>query len=123
MTCAKCQALEARIAELEADLEGAVYSTTDGHTKLAARLGLSVQQACVVEALHRRGKSPTPTWALIEMLELRRGGEYECGTANLISVTVANIRRRLGRDFVQSLYGSGYWLSDEARAEVADALR
>lgn len=124
--CAGCRERDATIAELEEALEGAAFVLSRETDDVQAALGLSLQQAQATIILHRRGSN----WILGRELALtlpriqagpkaRIDSEFRC--ERFMHPLVAKIRKRCGKDFVESSF-YGYRLSETARATVAEIL-
>lgn len=124
MACGCCAAKDRKIAELEKLLDGAVYPTREGSAHLAKDLGITPQQAELVETLFRSGARFLDKWTIDEALSRPKDrGDPDETMSNLVQVQILRIRKRLGRDFIQTQWGHGFRLSEAARARVSALLK
>jgi DNA-binding response OmpR family regulator len=84
--------------------------------RLRSFLGVTHQQAVILSALYH-ARAPVGRLDL-EAIIPRLDHTKECRGANFVSVRVAQLRNRIGRDKVATLYGRGYVLTPAGRAYV-----
>lgn len=127
--CAGCRERDELIRELEEALEGSAYVRRGEAGKITAALRVSEQQANVILLLYRTGINWMPSRDLLVALPAsdhpgpkgRVDPDIRC--EGFISPVIHKVRTRWGRDFVESQNGSGYRLSAEGRARVAEILK
>lgn len=83
--------------------------------KLQAHYGLSPQQAELLDALYAKRGDPLDHIRLDEALTERYGRER---TGNSIEVQIVRLRKRLGADFIETVRGRGWRLSQRGIEEI-----
>jgi DNA-binding response OmpR family regulator len=111
--CPRCHELETELAALKASLSKA------GLPKVAAvarELGLTEVQANIVIRLQRAKGAP------VDKDSLSFEVPSDDHSPALINAHVNNIRKRLGFDFIETIWGRGFRLSASGMARVGAAL-
>jgi DNA-binding response OmpR family regulator len=122
-TCPSCAAKARKIAELERLLDGALYTTKREAARLIRVLGVTEQQAEILTVLYRSGHDCVKGMAVIDALPpARRGERTEENRDNLIKVQVSHLRKQLGREAVETVWGAGYRLGADMRATIKAIL-
>lgn len=116
MTCETCADLRERIAYLESEL-GVQASDTE-FARVKAAFGLQPMSTRIVLALWKVRGDVIGRWRLEELI---RGDGEDC-SEGLLKVHISRVRKRLGKDAVDNVWGRGYRLSDEALGRVDAAV-
>lgn len=115
MTCETCAELRERIAYLESELRIQADDTEFARVKSAFRL--EPMSTRIVLALWKARGDVVSRWRLEELIR----GDNDC-SEGLLKVHVSRVRKRMGADAVENVWGRGYRLSDEAIGRVAGAI-
>lgn len=116
MTCERCADLEEQIAWLKSEL-GLTQDTSAVHA-LRGRFKIDPQQARLLLTLYEAHGRTLTTVFLHEAISSR---EHTYGS-KLVHVRVMRLRKVLGKEAIETLYGLGYRLSAEGRDRVSLAL-
>lgn len=119
MSCARCIALEAENRRLKAQL--GIHVSKDAAELLRDGLGVSLQQACLIAALHTFNGRAMGSWALIDAL--LQFYPYKRSDDAVIRVQLSRIRSAMGADFIETVLGVGYALTASARARCDGLLQ
>jgi DNA-binding response OmpR family regulator len=112
MTCEHCIKLEAENRRLNAML--GLSFDMDQADHLKAALGVTLQEARIIATLYDFKGRAVSGWRILNSLE-----DYYTtprSSEKIINVLVFRIRAKLGRDFIENVWGIGYALSATARA-------
>lgn len=119
--------LEARVAELERALEGAVYAVDREASALTAELRVSPQQAQVILILWRSRTGHIDKQSIIDALPdpIGNGARHKSRerSPGFMSSVVRQIRTQLGQDFIENAQTMGYRLSPPAHQRVSRIIR
>lgn len=116
--CIHCAAMADEIAELRAALGLSGRLTERRAIERAFRL--TPAETRLLQALYDAGGKIVPRTTLDSIVLTERG--YLDG-ADSLKVIVCNVRGKLSRDAIATVYGQGYSLTQEGRALVASALK
>lgn len=130
MTCTTCEDLRAQVRELEATLDRAIYVYKTDRGPIVSALGVSGQQADLVALLYRAGdyirtgeiEAALPRCDTYGAGGQRAASDEEFRGSSFVGAVVAQSRRRLPPNFIESRQGLGYRLSDHARERVHQIL-
>jgi len=114
-----------RIAELEAEVERLRellgVTVRDSGLQRLVRLKFPPRLARLAIALFQRGERPTPYY-LYEEICPPQDHAAERDILTLMKVDTCNLRKKLGRDAITTLWGQGVVLSPSGRVRVAALL-
>jgi DNA-binding response OmpR family regulator len=111
--CENCELLRHQLAELRME------PTLDDLQALKSAFNLSMGQATLVMALYTAGgKAVTNN----RLFALRRASHNNEAGIELLKVYACHIRRRLGKDALETIWGRGYRLTDIGIETVSNAL-
>lgn len=117
--CARCDVLEEEIAYLRSEL--GLQTELTMKRGLSRSLGLSPGELSLALALYRaKGRVVTSSF-LEEILPDPRGNAGE-RTLKLVQVYVCRLRRTLGFDAIDTIWGQGYQLMPKGREIIREAL-
>ena len=122
MSCPQCKHLWARIYDLEQSLKGAIYTTHEDASLLAAGLGLTYRQGQLIDVMYKANGRFMTTRVLGEALP-GADDRKEDTSSNLVAVMLVKLRKVLGRPFFETKNGAGIRLSADAREHVERVLR
>ncbi len=116
MTCDTCAELRERIAYLESELRIQADDTEFARVKSAFRL--EPMSTRIVLALWKVRGDVISRWRLEELI---RGDGEDC-SEGLLKVHISRVRKRMGGDPVENVWGRGYRLTGEALGRVDAAV-
>lgn len=113
--CSACAELREENAHLRRQLglakdQAAIY-------EIARRFRLTRQQATLVSSLYAAKPRPLSVGVIEDLI---RDGEGD--GAKLVQSVVSTVRRKVGQDFVETVWGQGYRLSPIGQARVYQIL-
>lgn len=114
-----------RIAELEDEVERLRellgFTARDADLQRLMKWGFPPRQARLMVAFFKRGDRPTPYYLYDDICPPQdRAGDRDL--AVLMKVDICNLRKKLGRDAITTLWGQGAVLSPTGRQRVAALL-
>lgn len=115
--CDRCEELEARVEWLEGELGMRVEMAQLNALRMAA--GITHGEGAMLMALRSGGGKPMPLWKLVEFIPSVNGSEDR--HPKLVHVLICRIRKKLGRDAVDNVWGKGYRISDVGSKRI-DAI-
>lgn len=117
MSCPHCTALEEEVAYLKDELS--LTKSKDVVDRLRRRFQLSGQQATVLAAIYNAKGRCLQQWFLEEiappMLAPDRGPKH-------MQVQICNIRNKVGKAAIETVWGAGYRITDLGRLLCDEAL-
>jgi len=119
--CPYCRERNAYIRELERALAGAIWPKNSVTTAIRMDLCLSPQQANLVSALYD-SRADYVSSGDLQMIMPAMYGKQEDRTAKYPNVVVCNVRKQLGKGFIETHAmgpaGLGFRLSKDARIVI-----
>lgn len=119
--CDRCKVLEKENKELRAVLDGAAYALSSEAQQIAVGMCIPLGQAHILAALYR-ARYPIMGRDLNEAMPVIARRRVEDSNYFVARSQVHHLRRNLGKDFIKSQQGVGYWLGDKARERVKEIL-
>jgi len=117
MTCPHCAALEEEIAYLKDEL--ALTRSKDVVDRLRRHFRLSGQQATVLAALYNARGRCLQQWFLEEIAPPVADKERQ---PKHMQVQICNIRNKVGKGAIETVWGAGYRITDLGRLLCEEAL-
>lgn len=117
MTCARCEAMQEEVAYLRSELGLQLDAT-----RLAAlrrEFGLSEHKARMVLVLFNAKGRVVSNAQLEDALPCKYREER---SSNFINATLSQLRRQIGKESIENVFGSGYRISDAMAVKVAALL-
>lgn len=111
MMCGRCAELEAQIVSLKAELGHVVEPSSV--QQVMRGFGLTGQEAETLLMLHGAGGNVVAAWRVMERLHGSTPRDMK-----LIQVLVCRIRKRLGANAIDNVWGRGYMITDVGKAKV-----
>lgn len=124
MTCQHCAEKDERIAWLESELGTRTdFERIDAIRRALKRSGRNRggNTARLIEALYAAKGRMLTRWQLMVAMPPEDHGEDE-RNPNMVSVYVAWARKGIGHDGIESVWGSGYRITEAGMARVAEIL-
>ena len=118
--CPRCAELEERIAFLESEL-----GLTKDATLLAeirTRFGLTAGEATLLQVLYQSPAGRVArNWTLLEQLPPKEGGPDR--GLKIVDVYICKLRKSIGKDAIETVWGEGYRLTPDARLKLSALLK
>jgi DNA-binding response OmpR family regulator len=121
MSCSECKALQNKIARLEA-----LLGTSEERENKAVRVAFDISQneAHALLILTRAKGEVVNSYALVEGRPTRLVSKNDpTSQEKLAKVMIVNLRNRLGRDWIETLWGKGYRATADCINAVESARR
>lgn len=116
--CGRCEELEEEVAYLKSELGLQVAAGEVAALKSAFKI--TDHKARVLLILYRARSRVASTAQLDDALPARYEGTER--SSNFVSATISQLRKIVGADAIETIYASGYRLSEDMRARVAAAI-
>lgn len=113
--CARCEALEETVRQLRAELRGVV--TIEQVLRVRNAFRLTPAEGQFVMALYGAGNRTVASYQLLD----ETSGED--ALLNTLRVRATHIRRKVGPDFFEAVWGLGYRLTPVGRARIYQLLK
>lgn len=111
MTCARCEELEAALAFYRAEL--GLARKDDRLVALQTRLGLTAREAYLFDVLHGANGR---IMSRLHLDEIIPGSRADDSFLQTFAVQVHRIRKKLGFDAIETVWGKGWRITEAGRA-------